>query len=95
MRYRRLHIFAAIAALVLGASAVPAGASGVSVDYEFGNVQYANVNFNADVLTHPGPLTACVNNPDHTPFYFANPHDAVGTLIPYLHGSRGDAAFEA
>jgi hypothetical protein len=80
----------------LGLAVAPASAT---VTYSLGNMQFTQVNINADVTDptpdYSNPLTAYINDAQHTPFYFANPLDTNGGLISFLHGSHGVAAVEA
>lgn len=87
--------FSTIAAACMLCLGMGMGVARADIVYGFGNIQYDNVNIDADVLVHPGPLTAYINNAAHTPFYFANPHDAAGNPIYYIHGSHGDAQVQA
>jgi hypothetical protein len=87
----RLSATLAGAALALGA-----GLANATVIFEADSWTALDaVNINADIIVHDAPLTAYINNAVHTPFYFANPHDANGDPIPYLHGSHGTSAVEA
>jgi hypothetical protein len=80
----------------LGLGVAPANAT---VTYSLGNMQFTQVNINAEVTdlnpNYSNPLTAYINDAQHTPFYFANPLDSGDGLISFLHGSHGVAAVEA
>jgi PEP-CTERM motif len=91
---RGLSVTLAVVCLGLGV-----GSANATVTYSLGNMQFTQVNINADVTdanpNYANPLTAYINDAQHTPFYFANPLDTTGGLISFLHGSHGVAAVEA
>jgi len=90
---RPLATVAALAVIGWASGVAPAAAH---VIFSTGNQQYDNVNIMAGISDHSQPLVASVdNNPWHTPFYIANPHDGSNAPIPYMHGSHGAAAVEA